>query len=91
MVKLKRTYSLEAQTVETIERLAQSSRRDLSAIIELAVEDYARRFCDQCGSSTIPHPDPSMSGVQFCPRCQEAVSYAGNGKETAGSPAESLS
>jgi len=43
MVKVKRTYSLEAETVERIERIARETRRDLSAIIDIAVEDYALR------------------------------------------------
>jgi hypothetical protein len=42
MVKIKRTYSLEQQTVEAIERLARSTRRDLSAVIDIAIEEYER-------------------------------------------------
>jgi len=40
-VKIKRTYSLDKETVETIERLARKTRRDFSAIVEIAVEVYA--------------------------------------------------
>ena len=73
MVKVKRTYSLEEYTVETIERLAQSTRRDLSAIVDLAVKVYANEFCPQCDAPTVPHPDPGMVGVRFCVACRESV------------------
>lgn len=43
MARVKRTYSLEEETVERIERLAQVQRRDLSTIVDMAVEVYAQQ------------------------------------------------
>jgi predicted transcriptional regulator len=43
-VKIKRTYSISQETVEMIERLAQETRRDLSTVVEIAVEEYARQY-----------------------------------------------
>ena len=40
MEKVKRTYMLEEQTVEKIERLAHQTRRSRGAIIDLALEVY---------------------------------------------------
>ncbi len=40
--KVKRTYSLGFKTVALIERLARLQRRDLSAIVDLSVEAYAK-------------------------------------------------
>jgi len=41
MEKIKRTYLLESQTVDHIERLARETRRTNSAIVDLALEEYA--------------------------------------------------
>lgn len=40
--KVKRTYSLEPKTVMLIERLAHETRRDFSAIVDLAVQHFAK-------------------------------------------------
>jgi len=31
--------------------------------------------CPQCGELTTKHPDPLMTGVRWCPHCQEAVGF----------------
>lgn len=43
-------------------------------IRQLIIDAYYR--CPQCDSQTIPHPDPKMVGVPYCPHCQESISYA---------------
>jgi hypothetical protein len=30
-------------------------------------------LCPQCDRPTIPHPDPSMTGIRYCLICQESV------------------
>lgn len=35
-----RTYSLSEDTIEKLERLAKKEKRKLSAVIELAVDEY---------------------------------------------------
>lgn len=40
MGKVKRTYSLERATVKRIDKLACTTRRDKSAIVDLVVEAY---------------------------------------------------
>ena len=47
MPKQPKTYSLETNTVETIERLAEQTRRSQSAIIDIAVELYAKIMAQQ--------------------------------------------
>jgi predicted transcriptional regulator len=47
MSKQPKTYSLETNTVEAIERLAEKTRRSQSAIIDLAVELYDKIMAQQ--------------------------------------------
>jgi predicted transcriptional regulator len=42
--KARRTFYLEQETAEKIERLARETRRSLSAIVEMAVDDLAKKF-----------------------------------------------
>ena len=46
MEKVKRTYMLERETVDKIERLASQTRRSRGAIIDLALEAYVREHED---------------------------------------------
>ena len=56
--KVKRTYMLEQQTVDKIERLASQTRRSRGAIIDLALEAYTRKHEDKndrdvCANETL--------------------------------------
>ena len=38
--------------------------------------------CPVCDGETFPHPDPTMTGVRYCPACEKPVKYTpDNGKE----------
>ena len=54
-----------------------AARRDMTisqAVIEALEHWLAALHCPQCDQATIPHPDPLMAGVRYCPACQEPVS-----------------
>jgi hypothetical protein len=72
-MKLIKTYSLQAETAQRIATLAGATRRKLSAIVDLAVEQYALIRCPICASPT--HPDPDRPGVRFCDTCRQPVIF----------------
>ena len=39
-------------------------------------EKMKRTSCPFCGGYTTEHPDPLMTGVRWCPKCQEPVSFS---------------
>ena len=46
MYKVKRTYSLTKKTVGAIEQMAKITRRDKSAIVEMAIEIFEEHLLD---------------------------------------------
>lgn len=55
----------------------EAAKRDLdiSGAVRQAMSHWLQTIhCPQCDQPTIPHPDPTMTGVRYCPACQESVS-----------------
>jgi len=40
-----------------------------------ADEKMEHTSCPLCGGYTTKHPDPLMTGVRWCPKCQESVGF----------------
>jgi len=59
------------------DRLGSDDPRQVAAnLIRQGLEQAGElpQPCPQCDRPTSPHPDPLMTGVRYCPACQESVS-----------------
>ena len=58
-------------------RQAPLFKRPTASDVVRALITEARRqlisACPQCDGETIPHPDPTMTTVRYCPACKESV------------------
>ena len=60
--KPRRIYSLERQTIEMIEKIARDTKRDYSAVVELAVEALARAYSPDVYDAVQPAPTNGNGG-----------------------------
>jgi hypothetical protein len=58
-------YSLERQTIEMIEKIARDTRRDYSAVVDLAVEALARAYYPDVYDAVQPAP-ANGNGARPC-------------------------
>jgi hypothetical protein len=51
-------------------------RPTMSDVVRALILEARSRLisiCAQCDGQTIPHPDPAMTNIRFCPACKESV------------------
>lgn len=64
--------SLKQRVAVTAASLDISKSEAMRQAAELWLASFS---CPQCDRLTIPHPNPTMEGVRYCPFCQEAVGF----------------